>query len=87
MTIPGNTNIKIGDVINIHMPQNTENKEYMKKDNLLYGNKFFVTALRHNINSVDQNFFTTLECIKDVYAKDIIEEEIKLTTSDFEGAE
>jgi len=87
VTIPGNTNIKIGDVINIHMPQNTENKEYMKKDNLLYGNKFFVTALRHNINSVDQNFFTTLECIKDVYAKDIIEEEIKLTTSDFEGAE
>jgi hypothetical protein len=87
VTIPGNTDIEIGNIINLHIPQNTENELYLNKENLLFGNRFFVTAIRHNINSADDNFFTVLECVKDVYAKDIIGEEVKLTTDNMEPEE
>ena len=87
VTIPGNTTIEIGNVVNLHIPQNTQNDLYMGKDNLLFGNRFLVTAVRHNINSADENFFTVMECVKDVYAKDVVGEEVKLTTDDMEPEE
>tara|TARA_R110000868_G_scaffold9685_1_gene47766 strand:- start:22 stop:1431 length:1410 start_codon:yes stop_codon:yes gene_type:complete len=75
ISIPGNTNMEIGQVVNIHIPQNASSVEYQKKENLLYGNKFFVVAVRHTYNKQDNSFFTVFEAVKDVYAKDIVEEE------------
>ena len=48
--------------------------DYMTKLNLLYGKKFFVTALRHTVNKEENTFFTVIECIKDTYARAVIEE-------------
>ena len=72
--VPGNTDIEIGQVVNIHIPQNSGIEEYKKKQNLIYGNKFFVTAVRHTFNKQDNSFFTIFEAVKDVYAKKVIEE-------------
>lgn len=72
--IPGNTDIEIGDIINLHIPQTSGVEEYKKKLNLLYDKRFLVTAVRHTYNKVQNNFFTVLECVKDTYAKKAVEE-------------
>ena len=46
----------------------------MSKLNLLYNKRFFITAVRHVINKNDETFFTTIECVKDVYGIEIKEE-------------
>ena len=74
VTIPGNTNIDVGQTIQLHLPQTTQMPDYMTKLNLLYGKKFFVTALRHTVNKEENTFFTVIECIKDTYARAVIEE-------------
>ena len=74
ITIPGNTDIEIGHKVNLHIPQTSEVPEYMSKLNLLYNKRFFVIAVRHVINKNDETFFTTIECIKDVYGREIKEE-------------
>ena len=74
VTIPGNTNIDVGQTIQLHLPQTTQMPDYMTKLNLLYGKKFFVTALRHTLNKEENTFFTVIECIKDTYARAVIEE-------------
>ena len=74
ITIPGNTDIEIGHKVNLHIPQTSEVPEYMSKLNLLYNKRFFITAVRHVINKNDETFFTTIECIKDVYGREIKEE-------------
>jgi hypothetical protein len=71
IAIPGNTLLEIGDVINIHIPQTTQNKDLLSKLNLLYSKKFLITALRHTYNKTENVFFTTLECAKGTYGKDI----------------
>lgn len=72
--IPGNTDIEVGQVVNIHIPQNSGVEEYKRKTNILYGTKFFITAVRHTYNKVDNNFFTVFEAVKDTYAKGVVEE-------------
>ena len=74
VTIPGNTNIEIGHIVELVIPQNTEVREYLEKANLLYNKRFFVTAVRHIINKQDSSFFTVMECVKDVYGKKVEEE-------------
>jgi hypothetical protein len=72
--IPGNTDIEVGQVVNIHIPQNSGVEEYKRKTNILYGTKFFITTVRHTYNKVDNNFFTVFEAVKDTYAKGVVEE-------------
>jgi hypothetical protein len=74
ISVPGNTDIEIGQVVNIHIPQNSGVEEYKRKINLLYGKRFFITAVRHTYNKVDNNFFTVFEAVKDTYAKGVVEE-------------
>ena len=74
IAIPGNTEIELGQVVNLHIPQNSAVEEYKKKDNILYGNKFFITNFRHTYNKQDNSFFTMFEAVKDTYAKDVVEE-------------
>jgi hypothetical protein len=73
ISIPGNTEIEIGDIVNLHIPQSTENKDFMNSLNLLYDRRFFVTAVRHTYNKTDNNFFTVFECVKDTYGKKVVE--------------
>ena len=73
VTVPGNSDIEVGQVIELIIPQNTEVKEFMEKENLLYNKRFFVGAVRHIINKEDMSFFTVMDCVKDVYGKKVEE--------------
>jgi len=77
VTIPGNILLEIGDVVNLHFPQTSPIEEYMKKLNLLYDKKFLVTAIRHVYNKQKNHFFTVMQCVKDTYAKPLVEEPMK----------
>ena len=82
--IPGNTEIEIGQVVNLFIPQNSELEDYKKKHNLLYGNRFLVTTVRHTFNKEDNSFFTVFEAVKDIYAKKVIEEADSPIVDDFD---
>ena len=69
ITIPGNSDLEIGDVVNLHIPQASELPELAKKLNLLYDKKFLITSLRHMFNKKNNKFYTIFECRKDTYAK------------------
>jgi len=73
VTIPGNSDIEVGQVVELIIPQNTEVKEFMEKENLLYNKRFFVGAVRHIINKEDMSFYTVMDCVKDVYGKKVEE--------------
>ena len=73
VTVPGNSDIEVGQVIELIIPQNTAVKEFMEKENLLYNNRFFVGAVRHIINKEDMSFYTVMDCVKDVYGKKVEE--------------
>jgi len=77
VTIPGNILLEIGDVVNLHIPQTSSLIEYMEKLNLLYDKKFLVTTIRHVYNKKENHFFTVMECVKDTYAKPLVEEPMK----------
>jgi len=71
VTVPGNTELDVGDVVNLNIMQNSSDSEHLSKTNLFYGQKdsrFLVTAMRHTYNRGDNRFFTVLQCVKDTYA-------------------
>ena len=74
VTVPGNSDLEVGQIVELTLPQNTEVQEYLRRTNLLYNKRFFVTAVRHTINVQDMSFYTTMECVKDVYGKKVEEE-------------
>ena len=75
VAIPGNTSLKIGDIVNLHIPQTTQKKDFEKKLNLLYNKRFLITSIRHTYNKTDNHFFTVLECVKDTYGRKVREEQ------------
>jgi hypothetical protein len=50
----------------------------------MYDKRFFVTAVRHTHQKVDNIYFTVLECVKDTYATQTKEIDYKPTTDDEE---
>jgi len=75
VAVPGNVNLEIGQIVNIHILQSTQNEDFLKKENLLYGNRFLITTIRHTYQKEDNVFFTLFECVKDTYAQKAIEVE------------
>lgn len=72
ITIPGNTDIKLGDMIDIIFTQssNIEDFSAFGDENWLLETKFLIIKVRHTYNKVERSFFTVLECIKDSFAKE-----------------
>ena len=66
--IPGNSDIHIGNIVNLHIPISSENEEYLNSLIRLYDKKFLVTSVRHVYQKKDNIYFTVLECMKDTYA-------------------
>ena len=73
INIPGNTNIEIGDMVTINIPEPSEVKDDMLKPDKGLGTKYLVTSVRHIITSGDQSkdFFTSLRLVKNNYAHDL----------------
>jgi hypothetical protein len=70
VTIPGNSDIEIGQVVNLHIRQMSSFDETARKWNILYGQepKFLITAVKQVYNRANNNYFTVMQCIKDTYA-------------------
>lgn len=67
ITIPGNSRLNAGEVINIFMPKSSAvTSELNQYDKYLQG-KYLIANLKHTV-SADGRFETILECIRDTYA-------------------
>lgn len=63
VSIPGNSNLKVGDIITFEMPSPEppiENKQVVDK---FYRGKFLISGIRHKVDQ--QKYVTALELIKD----------------------
>lgn len=77
ITIPGNSLLKCGDVINVFIPQNSDVEEDKQAYLKLFGQtdpKFLITAVRHNYKNTTGYYTTTLNCVKETFDK-VIESE------------
>jgi hypothetical protein len=65
MRVPGDLNIKAGDVITANIPNKVSTTENMKNDTMLSG-KFLVSRIHHDIGLVGENprYTCVIECIK-----------------------
>jgi hypothetical protein len=68
VTIPGNSDIQIGQVVNLHIPQSSQSDDFKNSLSRLYDKKFFITNVRHVYQKADNIYFTVLQCAKDTYA-------------------
>jgi len=72
ITVPGNSDIKAGDLINIFIP---ENSPLMTDDAIKYiklfgqiSPKFLVTAVMHNYKQTTGDYYTTIQGVKQSFA-------------------
>lgn len=74
LTIPGNSDIQIGHMINLNILSNNINDlEQKSLYNRLFGNEnfggfFLVTRVNHIIIFKDKSYVTEIECVKDTFA-------------------
>ena len=79
MVIPGNSDIRPGDMCEIYVPQTTSTQDMKNKFNLFYGRtdsgkfapRFLATSIRQTYDNEKQNYFTSVELMKDVYAQKV----------------
>ncbi len=84
IAIPGDTARKVGDAINVFIPQNSSDEDFVSKWNILYGKsnqsaKFIITAVNHFFNAGQIVFLTNIQCIKDSYDGNLQTESDRLT--------
>lgn len=66
ITIPGNSSLRVGDVINIFMPESSgTNEDLSRFDKYLHG-KYLISSARHDVNATGA-YSTTLDCIRDTF--------------------
>ena len=73
INIPGNTNLEIGDTIELTVPQPGQDKTEMKKSDKGLGKKYLITSLRHvlTVSEGEKDFFTSLRLEKNNYGFDL----------------
>lgn len=74
ISVPGNSDIKVGDVINVFIPSTRATEDGKLKYNYFYGQKepkFLVTAVTHRYNYTQDQYFTIMEIVKDSYDRGI----------------
>ena len=85
VTISGASELHVGSVVNIFVPQDSNDEEFSKIYNIFYGSdsdkhkaKFLVTALKHKIRFENNTYVTQFECVKNSYANKIETEQARL---------
>jgi hypothetical protein len=63
VTVPGNSDLNVGDLIYLHIPTPTTLSKRDGKDDKYLSGKYIITKLRQKFNS--DTFTTFLECVKD----------------------
>jgi hypothetical protein len=71
--ISGNSEMEIGDMINVFIPQTDAAVPPKNNTNLLFGDnneaKFLITAIRHSFIASKNSYITTIQCVRDSYVK------------------
>ena len=80
-TVSGVSDLHVGQVVNIFIPQESNDEEMLKMYNLFYGGqittggqsdaKFLVTKIAHIINFDQDSYTTTFTCVKNSFASKI----------------
>ena len=80
-TVSGVSDLHVGQVVNIFIPQESNDEEMLKMYNLFYGGqittggqsdaKFLVTKIAHIINFKQDTYTTTFTCVKNSFASKI----------------
>lgn len=71
LTVPGDSEVMVGDVIYISMPIASDMKDYNGEEDKTLSGKYLVTKVRHKISGgrTGDPFITTIECTKDTGPK------------------
>ena len=82
ITVPGSTNINVGDIVQFTMPKyaSATNDDVKDQDKYLSG-RYLVSAARHHISSINKKHTMVLELIKDSYNNAYPEENIDIFTN------
>ena len=66
VTLPGNSELNVGDVVNLQIPNSTTLKKADKREDKYLSGKYIITKLRHKFGGQTGQLFTTIiECAKD----------------------
>ena len=82
ITIPGTTEINVGDIVHFSMPKFAEKSEDDKKDQDIYlTGRYLISAARHHISTTSKRHTLVLELVKDSFNASYPEENIDLFTN------
>ena len=82
ITIPGTTEINVGDIVHFIMPKFAEKREDDKKDQDIYlTGRYLISAARHHISTTSKRHTLVLELLKDSFNASYPEENIDLFTN------
>ena len=82
ITVPGNSEINIGDIVHFSMPKYSKatNNDIKDEDVYLTG-RYLISAARHQVSTISKKHTTVLELIKDSFNVAYPEETIDLFTN------
>lgn len=70
LSIMGNSNLKVGDTININIPRSTSNVTDRRLNDPLHSGKYLITAIAHNISILNGGeYVSVLEAVAPAYAQ------------------
>ncbi len=69
INIPGNTNLEVGDIIEIILPEASEDKSDMRRTDKGFGKRYLITSVRHVLTATEsgRDFFTSLRIERNNY--------------------
>lgn len=70
ITIPGDSTLKPGDFLNIHIPSMSGTEDRLQKEDEILSGYWMAVSVRHMYNDVN-GYLTVLETIKDVFEKPV----------------
>ena len=82
ITIPGFSEVRVGDVVTFTMPSfsRTSQDDKDPKDKYLSG-RYLINAARHHVSAINKRHTMVLELVKDSFNKELPEEEYDLFTN------
>ena len=82
ITIPGTTEINVGDIVHFSMPKFAKATEDDKKDQDIYlTGRYLISAARHHVSTLNKRHTLVLELVKDSFNVSYPEENVELFTN------
>lgn len=69
--VHGDSNLSVGDTIEIKLPQSGENNLRRRQTDGFSGGKYLIVALAHRVGPKGLRYGTALECVKDSYSQPV----------------